>query len=372
MRIVHIITGLEDGGAEATLYNFVNNSDANKHFIISLRGEGKYGKKLRNKGFELFCINLSLNFSFLKKIINLAKIIKMHDPDIIQTWMYHANLIGGITSYLVNKRNIVWGIHHSTLSPKLNKKTTIIIAKLNGLFSHIVPKKIIMCAEKSKIEHLKYGFNERKILIINNGIDTKKFKRSFELRRRYREKLNINIKENLYGTVARYDPNKDHITLFKTINLIKKTGLKFKYLLVGKNIDKKNFLLKRLIKKYNLQDIIILKGIENDICAVMNAIDLHITSSLSEAFPLVVLESMACGTICISTDVGDVKDILKNKKFISKIEDENSLFKSFQEFNKLSMKEKNTISITNEKIIDKDFSIKKMSDSYLKIYKDLI
>ena len=51
----------------------------------------------------------------------------MQDPDIIQTWMYHANLIGGITSYLVNKRNIVWGIHHSTLSPKLNKKTTHVI-----------------------------------------------------------------------------------------------------------------------------------------------------------------------------------------------------------------------------------------------------
>ena len=122
MRIVHIITGLEDGGAEATLYNFVNNSDKNKHFIVSLKGEGKYGKIFEEKGFEVFYINLELNFSFMKKLINLAQIIKMTDPDIIQTWMYHANLIGGITSLLVKKRNIVWGIHHATLNTKLNKR----------------------------------------------------------------------------------------------------------------------------------------------------------------------------------------------------------------------------------------------------------
>ena len=122
----------------------------------------------------------------------------------------------------------------------------------------------------------------------------------------------------MFGKVARYYQNKDHLILLRSLVLLKASGFKFKYLLVGENIDYKNKELVSNIENLDLKDNLLLLGKEKNIEFVMNAIDLHILSSKSEAFPLVVLEAIACGTLCISTDVGDVRKIIRHKDFLIK------------------------------------------------------
>ena len=149
-KVIHIITGLKDGGAESTLYNLITNSPNLEHIVISLTKFHKYGGILMEKGYRVYPLNIKLNPLIIFRFIYLIFLLRSLKPDIVQTWMYHADLIGGLAAYIANCKNIFWGIHHTSLDLRLNKITTIFVAYLNSKLSYFIPKKIITCAEKSK------------------------------------------------------------------------------------------------------------------------------------------------------------------------------------------------------------------------------
>ncbi len=368
IKILHIISGLNDGGAESLLFNFLCHSKNNINFVISLKGKGKYGKMIEEKGIKIFYFNFSFDISLISNFIDLIKLIKKINPDVVQTWLYHADLLGGCAAYIANSKNIFWGIHHGSLDKNINKFSTIFVSKINSYLSYFIPKKIIVCADSSKFLHIKNGFSQKKFITIPNGIDIKKFKRSSKKRAFFRNKINIKSDETLYGTVARFHPIKDHITLINSIYRLKNAGYKFKYLLVGDKINNKNKLLNELIKKYRLEETIILLDKEENISLVMNAIDLHILSSKSEALPMVILEAMCCGTPCLSTNVGDIKKLIFDKNLIVETCNQSELFSAMRFFADSNKKYKKQISISVEKQIKENYSLEKMTKKYLNLY----
>ena len=107
------------------------------------------------------------------------------------------------------------------------------------------------------------------------------------------------------------------VTTFKNIiPLLNKKGFDYSAVLVGKNLDHNNDDLVSKIRENGLTDRIILLGERSDIPAVMNGIDLFVLSSLSEAFPNVLNEAMACGTPCVTTNVGDASLIVDNTGWV--------------------------------------------------------
>ena len=108
MKILHIITGLGDGGAELTLYKICKYDTSNTHIVISLKDKGKYFSLLNKQGIKVFCLNM--NFFSIYKIFFLIKKISNLKPDIVQTWLIHADFLGGIASRLAGINNIIWNI----------------------------------------------------------------------------------------------------------------------------------------------------------------------------------------------------------------------------------------------------------------------
>ncbi|MBZ2192813.1 glycosyltransferase [Pseudoalteromonas arctica] len=365
MRVLHIIVGLGDGGAEGVLSRLCMYNNSSKHTVISFMGEGKYEPILKDAGVEVISLGLQPGKFNIKQFIDLIRLIKLNQPDVVQTWMYHADLLGGVAARLAGIKNIFWGIRHSTLEPGKSKRSTILIAKLCSFLSHIIPTKIICCAYDAQKVHKKLGYNKRKLLVIQNGYDLNKFKPDHESRKKIRDEFNVKNKDFLIGTVGRYDPQKDHLNLLKALNILLKKNIGFKCILIGKGLTSANKALVEDISNLGLSNNIILGGMRSDVPKVMNALDLHVLpSAYGEGFPNVVAEAMACGVPCIATDVGDSDKIVLTTDFLCPPREPKLLSKKIESYYTLSDDVKSVMRIEASNKIIQNYSINKMVDSF--------
>jgi glycosyltransferase involved in cell wall biosynthesis len=163
----------------------------------------------------------------------------------------------------------------------------------------------VCCSRQASVVHQKLGYAAARFHLIANGYDLSYFQPDPEARVRIRRSWGIPDGEALIGFVARWDPQKDHANLFRAL-----AKLVYRCVLIGDGMDDRNRELLSLIIRHHLDSRLILAGPRDDIPAVMNALDIHVLSSVSEAFPNVVAEAMSCGTPCVATDVGDSAKII--------------------------------------------------------------
>lgn len=315
-RVLHVITGLNDGGAEAVLYRLCKFDKENQHIVVSMMNEGKYGQLLNDEGVQVHCLNMRPGRLSISGLWQLFKLLRKIKPNVVQTWMYHADLIGGVVSRLAGVRNIVWGVHHTTLVKGESKRSTILVAKLNAYLSKIIPRKVIYCAQKSREVQESIGCNSAKGVVVSNGYDVNDFIPNLSVRKKFREELGLSDDVFLIGHVGRYDPQKDQKNLIEAISFIAEKVKNFKVVMVGTNLDSNNQTLNAQIQNQGLEKHLVLIGRRNDVPAVMNGLDLFVLSSLAEAFPNVLSEAMACGTPCVTTDVGDAALIIGNTGWV--------------------------------------------------------
>lgn len=304
--VLHIITGLADGGAEAVLYRLCTHEDTHRHTVVSLMDAGKYGPLLEEAGVRVHCLGMPRGRLTWQGLRRLWRILRMERPDVVQTWMYHADLLGGVMARLAGVWRIFWGIHNSDLDPRRSPAATRLIARLCGLLSPVVPAAIVCCAQRARDEHVRLGYAAHKFVIIPNGYDVSRFRPDPVARAKLRQEWCVPDEVPLLGMVARFDPQKDHANLIRALGQLKKSGESFRCVLVGRGMDEGNAAIRSLLAAEGLEEYVHLLGPRNDIPSVMAALDVHVLSSAyGEAFPNVLAEAMACGTPCVTTDVGD-------------------------------------------------------------------
>ena len=369
MKIAHIITSLDDGGAEHTLFKICKYENRNEHLVISLKDSGKYYKPIKNLGIKIFCLNFSKWSIF--KFFHLIKILKQTKPDVLQTWLVHSDFIGSFAGKLAGIHNIVWNIRYSNFNIKSANLITIILVKILAIMSFYFPKLIIINSIKAKKIYIKNGYDEKKLKFIPNGFDLSILKFNNKKKKIFQKKIRIKKNTVTIGNVARFNPKKDHLNLIKALSIIRSENINFQSILVGTNINKKNKKLISEIKNLKLQENIKLLGQKNDISKVMSSIDIYVqSSSYGEGFPNVLAEAMACKIPCVATDVGDASHIIGNSGWIVPAKNPYKLAKAIKKAiyeNKLKKKWRQR-GIKARNIIRLNFSIEKMILSYIEIW----
>lgn len=313
--IVHIITGLEDAGAEGALFRLCVNDPGTRHIVISLGGMGKYGPMLEGRGITVHAMNLT-PARLARGLFRLRALLRSYDPSAVQTWMYEADVFGGIAARLAGITNVFWSIRFSQVDMKGVPAKMALAIRLSKPLSRLIPKAVVSCAHVAKDEHIRIGYtaNPEKWHIIHNGYDFRDLVRNPDLGVGLREDLGIPLSLPLIGMVARYDPQKDHESLLQALGRIDRP---FGLLLVGRGVDTDPELT-ALLEQHGLTRKTWRMGSTPRVRDVFNALDVHVLASrFGEGFPNVVAEAMACGATSISTDSGDARYILEDRGFLT-------------------------------------------------------
>jgi glycosyltransferase involved in cell wall biosynthesis len=277
--------------------------------VISLTDEGFYGEQLRSLGVGVVCCRMGRAGQTFPGLVRLLRALRRARPDVVQTWMYHADLLGGVVARLVGCDAVLWGIRCLRYRSSVGWSTRAaswLCARLSGT----IPAAIVSCSARAAVEHRRSGYAGGKLVVIPNGYDCGKLRLDTPAGQQLRADWGIRPAEVLIGMVARWDPLKDHANLLAALQLLVADHGNARCVLVGQGMDPANRELDMLLQKHSLRSRVVLAGARDDIAAVMSALDLHVLSSMSEAFPNVVAEAMACGTPCVVTDVGDAAMIV--------------------------------------------------------------
>jgi len=313
IRVTHIISGLGLGGAEVMLARLLAHTDRARFEpeVISMTSRGPIGEEIAGRGIPVHTLGMRRGIPTPWHVPALVRLLRQTKPDVIQTWMYHADLMGGLAGRRAGRIPVVWGVRHTDLRWGSARLTTILTARLNALLSGALPAAIVCNSEASRRIHERMGYAASKLTVIPNGFDLGAFHPDAQAREDMRRELGLPLGAFLVGNVARFHPQKDHRTLVRAGALLRATMSEIYFLLVGSGVSPENAELSGWIRSARLEGGVRLLGRRADTPRLYAAMDLFcLSSSHGESFPQVVGEAMASGVPCVVTDVGDAAEIV--------------------------------------------------------------
>ena len=322
MKLIFIIVSLNTGGAQSILIRMLKNINKEKFkvYVISLTDKGELGDTITNLGFPLLTLNMKKNCSIFSSLFKLIKLMKKIKPDIVHTWMYHSDLIGGLAAKILGVKLIIWGVRSADFFSPATPISTKFIVKVCAFLSNFLPDKIVYNSYKGQEFHHSIGYQPKKSYLIYNGVDTNKFKSNTSSSKLLKNRLKIDVNKKVIGLIARYDYLKNHEGFIEMASYIIKEDKSFHFLMIGDYVKDNSIMLqalkkKKLEKKFHLLDNV------NEVENIISGLDAVVITSTSEAFPNVLIESMSCGVPCFSTDVGDVKKIIHDHEWVVPVND---------------------------------------------------
>jgi glycosyltransferase involved in cell wall biosynthesis len=128
----------------------------------------------------------------------------------VQTWLYHADLLGGLAARFARSIPVVWGIHHTPSRADSMRSATRLVLRMNAMLSGTIPRRIVCCSESALDAHARRGYRRERMLVIHNGVDATRFRPDAEARAAVRRELGLPPEAKLIGMFARFHPQKDH------------------------------------------------------------------------------------------------------------------------------------------------------------------
>jgi glycosyltransferase involved in cell wall biosynthesis len=376
IKVTHVIAGLDADGAETVLHKVTSRMDQRRfqNEVISLTDLGPVAERLESSGVRVRALGMRRGVPSPYHLLRLAQWLKKSQPNVVQTWMYHADLVGGIAASLAGSPVVVWGIHHTNLEPRQNKQLTIWTARICAWLSRWIPKRIVCCSEASRQAHAQFGYAAEKMEVIPNGFDLNEFRPDAEARSSLRQELGISEGTPLIGMAARFHVQKGQRNFLQAAARLHARIPDAHFVLCGKRVDTSNAELKAWIEQdgADLSRVCHLLGNRNDIPRFFAALDIATSPSLSEAFPMAVGEAMACGTPCVVTNVGDSAMIVGEAGKVVPAEDPQALADAWQALLESGGAARKQMGEAARSRIEQKFAVGAIVERYQELYREVL
>lgn len=357
------------------LYKLLSNLDRSifKPEVISLTDIGPIGQRINALGIPVRALGMRRGIPNPFDLFRLSRWLKESRPDMIQTWMYHADLVGGLAAALSGSIPVIWGIRHSNLDPAGNKRRTIWTAKMCARLSSRLPKKIVCCSEASRRVHAELGYDNGKMVVIPNGFDLTAFKPNPEAKRLVRQELGIPEDAILIGMIGRFDPQKDQLNFMRAAALLHGQRFNVHFLLCGEAVTWENPELVEWVEMAGIREHCHLLGRRDDIPMLANSLDIAtLSSAYGEGFSNVIGEAMACGIPCVATDVGDSALIIGNTGRVVASRDPVKLANAWCDLIECGEEKRQAMGLAARQRVIENFSLASIVKQYENLYGQIL
>lgn len=374
IKVLQVVGNLKIGGAETVAMNIYRYIDRDKfefHYLVYGDNIGHYEDEVKSLGGTVIHMNYSpKNISKYKS--DLKNIIDQYGPyDIVHSHMMFHN--GFVLKYSAKLGIPIRISHsHSANDGKFteNKIETLIKNCYLKLSQYWIKKySMLYIACGNAAGECLYGesFFKKNGIVINNGINIKKYSYNNDIRQIMRKKYRLEG-QNVYACIGHFETVKNHEFLIKIFNEIHKVNKNTKLILLGEGVLKKT--IEEQVKKANLNDDVIFTGNVDNVNEWMQAIDFLLMPSLFEGVPVTLIEAQAAGLKCFVSDrVSKEVDITGSIKFISLDDDINEWINIANE--KTNYQRNLNICKLSEMGYDVESNIKVIESEYLKLLESL-
>ena len=371
-KVCHVIIGLGGGGAErmlARLVTFQKRSNSIEPVVISLTDSGVVGSLIAQRGVRLVTLGWKGMSGLPVLIYRLVRLITSEQPDIVQTWMYHADLLGGLAARAVGVRCLIWGIRTTRLPVNAPWSTRFARWWCARLSSRL-PDAITVNAVAARDFHGALGYDRRRMVVIPNGIDVEVAPTSANAREALRRQWGIPVGALVVGMVGRDSPDKDPDNFVSAMCKIFSTKTDVVAVMVGKGFTAENNRLYQIINSTGYRTRFVMVGELTNASSVMGAFDVFVLPSRTEAFPNVLGEAMAGGSVCVATDVGDVSSIIGDCGFVVPPANDQALADWILRVLEKSPAERSELGVRARRRIKDKFSMDRAAEAFERLYAD--
>ena len=288
MKVLHVITGLDAGGAELQLAMILRHT-RHESDVVTLYNPGPVAEQIREQGSLVRDIGMQRNTE-LPALLRLRNIVKDGRYDVVHTHLYRAQIYARPAARLAGTP-VVLTTEHSIGETHIERRK--MTRSVQGLYlaSERFSDATIAVSDIVKDRLVRWGVRPGKITVIPNGVDTDDLGFDADARVRVREQFGISPETYVIGALGRLDPNKRvDLTMEAARPLL---GDRCKILVIGRGEDQAR--LEAAAKRLGVTEHVIFGGYQKDTTAMLAAFDLYVAASLQETFGLSVLEALASG-----------------------------------------------------------------------------
>lgn len=374
IRVTHVISGLGIGGAETALRKLLSAIDRTRFDmnVISLTNFGPIGQRIESDGFSVNALKMSRQLPNPIALLRLTRWLKARSPDIVQTWMYHADLVGGLAAKFGCNAPVIWGIRHTNLEAGKNKRSTLLTARICARLSNVVPARIVAVSETTAIEHVQIGYAANRMVVIPNGFDSDMFRPDPEAKTRVRRELGLPDNALLIGLVARFDAQKDHETFIQAAAQVAKRRNDLFFMMCGDEITWQNPRLAAWINSTGITNRFLLLGQRDDMQHVAASLDVAVSSSCGEGLPNSIGEAMSCGVPCVVTDVGGSSALVGDTGIVVPARNVTQLAGSIEKLLALRDDQRRTMGLSARERIETQYGLARMANCYQDLYEKMV